>query len=213
MSLSERRLRDVLFQLEDGVGLAAEREQRNEDHYQPHGADYNRAHSMKFKVPGSEFRVLVLAGAVCVSLTLNAQSGTVNWPLHNLDLAGSRFSRAGSDQHHQRRVADAALAVSDRRDRRRQQSDDAGDRRRHDVCDRSARQRLRARRRRWPAAVDLRRHRADRRRRARPATSSATAASATPTASSTPPPGRSCSRSTRRPESRSRPSARTARPA
>ena len=73
--------------------LAADRERRNEDHNQPHGADYNRAHTMKFKVPGSEFRVLVLAGAVCVSLTLNAQPGTVNWALHNFDLAGSRFSR------------------------------------------------------------------------------------------------------------------------
>ena len=36
-----------------------------------------------------------LAGAACVSASLLAQSNavsTVNWPLHNVDLAGGRFS-------------------------------------------------------------------------------------------------------------------------
>ena len=47
----------------------------------------------RFAVPGSWFGVIgsslaVLAGAAA----LVAQSGTVNWPLHNLDLAGGRFS-------------------------------------------------------------------------------------------------------------------------
>src|SRR5580765_1372605 len=39
--------------------------------------------------------VWALAGAACVSASLLAQSNaasTVNWPLHNLDLAGGRFS-------------------------------------------------------------------------------------------------------------------------
>src|ERR1700737_3786072 len=40
-------------------------------------------------------RVWGLGGAACVSASLLAQSNpalTVNWPLHNLDLAGGRFS-------------------------------------------------------------------------------------------------------------------------
>src|SRR5258706_14472888 len=49
-----------------------------------------------FKVPGTGFRVLgsgfaaLAALALSVSEPLAAQS--FNWPLHNLDLAGSRFA-------------------------------------------------------------------------------------------------------------------------
>ena len=73
-----------------------------------------------------------------------AAARVVNWPLHNLDLAGTPILAAGPDQSVQRQVADAALALSARRHRRRQQPDHADHRRRHDVCDRFARQRLRA---------------------------------------------------------------------
>ena len=46
---------------------------------------------MGFKVRGSWF--WVAAGAACASAVLAGQSnGIVNWPLHNLDLAGGRFS-------------------------------------------------------------------------------------------------------------------------
>src|ERR1022692_385035 len=46
---------------------------------------------MTFKVHGSRF--WAAAAAASVSASLAAQSnGTVNWPLHNLDLAGGRFS-------------------------------------------------------------------------------------------------------------------------
>ena len=77
-------------------------------------------------------------------IATSAAAQVVNWPLHNLDLAGSRLLAAGPDQPVQREVADAALAVPARRHRRRQQPDDAGHRRRHDVRDRFARQRVRA---------------------------------------------------------------------
>ncbi len=47
----------------------------------------------RFAVPGSSFGVLGSAFAVLAcAAALIAQSGTVNWPLHNLDLAGGRFS-------------------------------------------------------------------------------------------------------------------------
>ena len=55
---------------------------------------------------------------------------SVNWPLHNLDLAGSRFSAMDPDQHVEREVTGPAMAVPARRHRRRQQSDDPGHRRR-----------------------------------------------------------------------------------
>ena len=127
---------------------------------------------------------------------------TVNWPLHNLDLAGTRFSTLDQINTSNVKSLVPALAVPARRHRRRQQPDDAGHRRRNDVRDRPARQRVRARRGRRASALDLRRHRTSRRRTRKRATSSATAASATPTASSTSARARSCSRSTRRPASR-----------
>ena len=52
--------------------------------------------------------------------------GNVDWPLHNLDLAGSRYSTIDQINAAQREDADAALAVPARHHRRRQQSDDAG---------------------------------------------------------------------------------------
>ena len=73
----------------------------------------------------------------------------------------------GPDQPVQRRGARAALAVPVRHHRRRQQSDHARRRGRLDVSDRSARERLRARRRRRAPALELRRHQPDRRRAAR----------------------------------------------
>ena len=128
---------------------------------------------------------------------------SVNWPLHNLDLAGSRFSTM--DQINRSNVATLAprWLFQTRHHRRRQQSDDAGHRRRLDVRDRSARQRLRARRRRRASALDLRRHRPDRRRRSARLHLPQPRRRATPTAWSTPPRDRFCSRSTRRPASRS----------
>ena len=98
-------------------------------------------------------------------IATSAAAQVVSWPLHNLDLAGSRFSPMDQISAAECRVADAALVVPDRRHRRRQQSDDSGHHRRDDVCHRSAGKRVRARRSRRPAALDLRRHRAHRRRR------------------------------------------------
>ena len=131
------------------------------------------------------------------------RSARMNWPLHNLDLAGSRFSAMDQINTVERRHAHAALAVPDRGHRRRQQSDDAGHRRRHDVRHRSARQR--ATRSTRPTGICCGRSTSPISSAAarEPVMSSAIAASATPTASSTPPRARSCSRSTRRPASRS----------
>jgi len=57
-----------------------------------------------FVVCRSRFVVLCLPFLVAVcAASLLAQSGTVNWPLHNLDLAGSRFS--GMDQINTTNVA------------------------------------------------------------------------------------------------------------
>ena len=106
-------------------------------------------------------------------LTAQAQNATtVNWPLHNLDLAGSRFSTMDQINRANVDVARAAMAVPARRHRRRQQPDDAGHCRRRDVRHRFARQCLRARRGGRPSALDLRRHQPARRRRPATATSS-----------------------------------------
>ena len=152
------------------------------------------------------FAATVIGGAILLAMpALDAQrKGNVDWPLHNLDLAGSRFSTLDQINALEREVADAALAVPARRHRRRQQPDDADHRRRHDVRHRFARQRLRRQRRRRASAVVVRRHQPDWRRRARRLRLPQPRRRSTPTASSTPPPARSCSRSTRRPASRFR---------
>ena len=121
---------------------------------------------------------------------------------------------ARPDQPDKRDVARAALALPARRHRRRQQSDHADHRRRHDVRDRFARQRVRGRTR--PTAICCGSYDVTsltRRRRARRLRLPQPRCRRTPTASSTPPAGRSSSRSTRRPASRFRRSATTARPA
>ena len=60
-----------------------------------------------------------------------AVATTVDWPLHNLDLAGTRLLHDGPDQPVEREDAGAAMALPARHHRRRQQPDDAGRRGRH----------------------------------------------------------------------------------
>ena len=132
----------------------------------------------------------VIGAVTALVLTSSAQQGrSVNWPLHNLDLAGSRFSTLdqintsnvktltprwlfqhgvidGVSNQTTPVIVDGVMYVTDSRG--------------------SVYARRRGRR---PSAVDLRRHQPDRRRARARATSSATAASPTPTASSTRPAG------------------------
>ena len=60
--------------------------------------------------------VTLSAALACSALAQGAQN--VDWPLHNLDLAGSRFSPMDPDQKVKRRIADSAMAFPARRHRR-----------------------------------------------------------------------------------------------
>ena len=59
--------------------------------------------------------LVIVAGRVYpgVDAQRAGSARSVNWPLHNLDLAGSRFSAMDQINTVQRHVADAALAVPD----------------------------------------------------------------------------------------------------
>ena len=85
----------------------------------------------------SWFVASIGVAAVAALLSSSAQSrSSIDWPLHNLDLAGSRFSTLDQINTLECQVADATMALPARCHRRRQQPDDAGHRRRRDVCDR-----------------------------------------------------------------------------